>query len=66
MSIKKGVKMKEKSTPNAVRDVKATEVPGSPTQQVQIHAGNTTVLTVQLLGQIAKSLEKIAAALEKK
>ena len=58
--------MKEKSTPTAVRDMKATEIQGSPTQQVQIHAGNTTVLTVQLLGQIAKTLDRIADALEKK
>ena len=55
-----------KSTPTAVRDMKAAEVQGSPTQQVQIHAGNTTVLTVQLLGQIAKTLDRIADALEKK
>ena len=59
--------METKSTPKAVRDLKATEIEGSPKpQQVQIHAGNTTVLTVQLLGQISKALDRIAEALEKK
>jgi hypothetical protein len=59
--------METKSTPKAVRDMKVAEVQGSPKpQQVQIHAGNTTVLTVQLLGQISKALDRIADALEKK
>lgn len=52
--------MTDKPTPKAVRDVKATEIPGSPKpQQVQIHAGNIGVLTVQLLGEINTKLTKI-------
>ena len=68
---KKGKKMKnEKPTGIAVRDVKGTTekqpapAPTGP-QQIQVHAGNTAVLTVQLLGEVVKHLSRIAIALEK-
>jgi len=61
-------KSMNKSTGTAVRDIKGTtEKPPVPSPgQIQIHAGNTAVLTVQLLGQISSQLAKIVTALENK
>ena len=56
--------MTKKKTGKAVRDMKGpTEKKPAP-EQVQIHAGNTAVLTVQLLSSAVKRLEKIISILE--
>ena len=63
--------MTKKSTGKAVRSVHSSELPGvtekspAPKNQIQIHAGNISVLTVQLLGEINTKLGRIADALEK-
>ena len=60
-------KSKFKPTGTAVNDVKGQ--PEAPTakpesNQIQIHAGNVSVLTVRMLDEINKSLNRIAKALE--
>ena len=58
------------ATPKAVRDLKGQ--PEQPTEQatpqqnqIQIHPGNTAVLTVQFLNQINEKLYAIQKLLEK-
>ena len=65
-----GDKPKDEKTGKDVRDTKGGEIPGSdkskvPTQ-VQVHAGNISVLTIQFMSEISQKLGRIATALEKR
>ena len=64
--------MNKKPNGKAVRDLKGAKLPGTTEKQpapaenkIAIHAGNISVLTVQLLGDINNKLGRIATALEK-
>lgn len=62
---------KGKVTPKQVRDTDAGELKGTTEQgdqqkQIQVHPGNTAVLTVQFLNQINEKLYRILSHLEKK
>lgn len=58
----------EKKTGEAVRDVKASEIPGTTEKkpvpagkkEVAIHAGNITVVQTQILSDVSASLAIIA------
>lgn len=53
--------------PTQVRDIKSSPDKEAPQKkEIQIHSGNTAVLTVQFLNQINEKLFKILNHLEKK
>lgn len=59
--------MTKETTGKAVRDVKGATIATEKqpvTNQVQIHQGNVSVLTVHFLSKISESLERIAKGLE--
>jgi hypothetical protein len=57
---------KDKDKGKPVRDVKgpATEEAKPNHNQVQVHAGNINVLTVQMLSEISQKLGRVATSLE--
>jgi hypothetical protein len=61
-----GEKPTDEKTGKNVRDLKGNDDKPKVPTQVQVHAGNISVLTIQFLSEISQKLGRIATALEKK